>query len=94
MIRPHLDYIDHVIDSSSKENITKLDKLQNKAIRRIKYCINKDQRKDIDVLHCEYDIGKLFVRRNRILAIMYRESKNVHNINQERPSMELRSMIK
>ena len=90
MIRPHLDYIDHVIDSSSKDNITKLDKLQNKAIRRIEYCINKDQRKDIDVLHCEYNIGKLSVRRNRILAkIMYRESKNVHNINQERPHMEV-----
>ena len=58
---PHLDYIDYVIDSSSNENICKLDKLQNKPIRRIKYCINIDQRKDIDVLHREYNIEKLSV---------------------------------
>ena len=53
MIRPHLDNVDYVIDFSSNENIVKLDKLQNKAIRRIEYCIKKEHRKDIDELHCE-----------------------------------------
>ena len=45
MNRPHLDYIDYVIDSSSKDNISNLDKLQNKAIRCIEYCIDRECRK-------------------------------------------------
>ena len=95
MIRPHLDYIDYVIDSTSADRISKLDKLQNKAIRRIEYCINKDKRKDIDELHTMYSIEKLSVRRNRNLTkIMYRESKDVNNINLARPQMELRSKTK
>ena len=50
MIRPHLDYIDYVIDSSSADQISKIDKLQNKAIRRIEYCFDLKKRKDIGVL--------------------------------------------
>ena len=70
MIQPHLDYIDYryVIDSSSKENISNLDKLQNKAIRRIEYCIDREYRKDIDLLHVEYNIEKLSLRRKRKLV--------------------------
>ena len=95
MIRPHFNYIDYVIDSSSKDNITKLDKLQNKALRRIEYCVDKERRKDIDELHRYYNIEKLLVRRNRNLAkMMYRESKNENNINHERPDMELGSETK
>ena len=33
MIRPHLDYIDFVVDSGTADRIKKLDRLQNKAIR-------------------------------------------------------------
>ena len=95
MIRPHLDYIDYVIDSTSSDRVSKLDKLQNKAIRRIEYCIDKNKRKDIDVLHIMYNIEKLSVRRNRNLTkIMYRESKDMKNINLLRPQMELRSNTK
>ena len=95
MIRPHLDYIDYVIDSSSKENISKLDRLQNKAIRRIEYCVNADHRKDIDLLHREYNIEKLPLRRKRnLVKIIYRESKDIQNINHDRPSIELRSTTK
>ena len=42
MIRPHLDYIDFIIDSSSADRIQKLDNLQKKAVRRIEYCPNPD----------------------------------------------------
>ena len=35
MIRPHLDYIDFVIDSGSADRIKRLGNLQKKAIRRI-----------------------------------------------------------
>ena len=95
MIRPHLDYIDYVVDSSSKENISKLDRLQNKAIRRIEYCVNVEHRKDIDLLHHDYNIEKLPLRRKRnLVKIIYRESNDIQNINQDRPSMELRSTTK
>ena len=33
MIRPHLDYIDFVVDSRTPERISKLDRLQEKALR-------------------------------------------------------------
>ena len=32
MIRPHLDYIDFVVDSGAYDRIKKLDRLQDKAI--------------------------------------------------------------
>ena len=95
MIRPHLDYIDYVIDSSSKENISNLDKLQNKAIRGIEYCIDRECRKNIDLLHVEYNIEKLSLRRKRnLVKLMYRESREEKNINCTRLSMELRSTTK
>ena len=40
MIRPHLDYIDFVVDSGSSDRVQKLDRLQKKALRRIEYCKN------------------------------------------------------
>ena len=35
MIRPHLDYIDFVVDSGSSDRVQKLDRLKKKALRRI-----------------------------------------------------------
>ena len=55
MIRPHLDYIDYVIDSSTSERIEKRNNLQNKTIQQIEYCANKEKRKNINDLHVEYD---------------------------------------
>ena len=49
MIRPHLDYIDFVVDSGSADRIKRLDSLQKKALRRIEYCINVENRQDKDV---------------------------------------------
>ena len=95
MIRPHLDYIDYVIDSSSADRISKIDKLQNKAIRRIEYCFDLKKRKDIGVLQDEYNIETLSIRRKRnLLKIIYKESKNMTNRNLRRPHMELRSTAK
>ena len=89
MIRPHLDYIDLIIDSGSVNRLSQLDKLQNKAIRRIEYCINSDKRKGMDV---SYNIEKLTTRRKRnLLKIIYKESKDNTNIEYRRPQMELRS---
>ena len=86
MIRPHMDYIDHVIDSSSAERIGKLDKLQNKAVRRIESYVDQNKRKSIDELHTMYNIEKLAVRRkNKLLKKMYRQSKDVNNIDYDWP---------
>ena len=60
MIRPHLDYIDFVVDSGNSNRIKKLDRLQDKAIRRIEYCYNKESRKDISVLQEDFNIESLF----------------------------------
>ena len=46
MIRPHLDYIDFVVDSGTADRILKLDRLQEKAIRRIEYCLDPERGKN------------------------------------------------
>ena len=56
MIRPYLDYIDFVVESGTFDRILKLDRLQEKAIRRIEYCTDKNARKKIDVLQEEFKI--------------------------------------
>ena len=95
MIRPHLDYIDFVVDSGSVNRISQLDKLQNEAIRRIEYCINPDKRKEMGELHVCYNIEKLTTRRKRnLLKIIYKESKDITNVDYRRPQMELRSKCK
>ena len=40
MMRPHLEYIDFIIESGGKERVTKIDKLQDKALRRIEFSDN------------------------------------------------------
>ena len=95
MIRPHLDYIDFVVDSSASDRILKLDRLQNKALRRIEYCTDANRRESIDVLQGKYNIEPLKLRRKRnLVKIIYKNSKNTMNIDQERPNMDLRSKPK
>ena len=50
MIRPHVDYIDFVVESGSADRIQRLDSLQKKAIHRIEYCPVPENRKTLDVL--------------------------------------------
>ena len=95
MIRPHLDYIDFVVDSSASDRILKLDRLQEKAIRRIEYCVDRKRRKKVDVLQEEFNIEPLLLRRQRnLVKIIYKTSKNDVNVEHERPKMDLRSKPK
>ena len=95
MIKPHMDYIDFVVESSSSDRINKLDKLQNKAIRRIEYCVDPIKRLDIEELHVKYKIEKLALRRKRnLMKIIHKHSKCLENIDNVRPKMELRSKNK
>ena len=50
MIRPHLDYINFVVDWGSADRVQKLNKLQKKALWLIEYCVNNENRQDKKVL--------------------------------------------
>ena len=95
MIRPYLEYVDFVTESSTKEKIDRIDILQRKALRRIEYCNNPEDRQTYDELGCKYNIEKLSVRRKRsLLCIMYIESKDSNNIKEDSHGMNLRSSKK
>ena len=95
MIRPHLYYIDFVIDSASADRVNKLDNLQKKAIRRIEYCTLPANRKDIDNLQELYKIEPLRLRRKRNLTkIMYNQSLEKNNRHVSVATMTLRSANK
>ena len=95
MIRPHLDYIDFVVDSGSADRIQRLDTLQKKALRRIEYCINVDNRQDKKVLQDKYKIEDLKLRRKRNLAkIMHTLSSDRDNLKTVSTGRDLRSTTK
>ena len=95
MIRPYLEYIDFVIESSTKEKIDRIDNLQRKALRRIEYCNNPEERKTYEELGGIYKIEKLCVRRKRsLLRMMYIASKDINNIKEESHGRNLRSSKK
>ena len=59
----------------------RIDKLQYKALCRIKYCNKPEDRESYEVLECKYKMEKLCVRRKRILLhMMYIASKDIDNI--------------
>ena len=95
MIRPHLDYIDFVIESGSADRINKLNNIQKKAIRRIEYCVTPENRIEIKTLQEKYDIEDLNLRRKRnIVKIMYAQSTLVENKKEDYANMTLRSSKK
>ena len=92
MIRPHLDYVDYVIDSGSADRIRNLDNLQKKAIRRIEYCSLPENRKDTDSLQDLYKIEPLKLRRKRnLVKIMFTETLKEDNLYKSKSLMKLRS---
>ena len=95
MIRPHLDYIDFVVESGSTNRVQRLDNLQKKAIRRIEYCINVENRKDKNVLQDKYKIEDLALRRKRnLVKIIHAFSANTENLKTVPAVRELRSKAK
>ena len=95
MIPPHLDYIDFIVESTASDQMLKLDRLKNKALRRIEYCTDVKRRDSIDLLQVEYDIIPLKLRRKRnLVKIICRTNKVVINIDQVRPNIDLRSKPK
>ena len=95
MIRPYLEYVDFVTESSTKEKVERIDKLQDKAIRCIEYCNNPEDRESYEVLERKYKMEKLCVKRKRsLLRMMYIASKDIDNIEDVTHNMNLRSSKK
>ena len=95
MIRPHLDYIDFVVESGSADRIQKLDNLQKKAIRRVEYSVTPENRQNLDVLLGKYKIECLRLRRKRnLVKIMYSQSSYILNLKIDTVKINLRSKNK
>ena len=95
MIRPHLEYVDFVVESGSKIVISKFNRLQERALRRIEYCNNPENRKTYVELEKQFDVENLYLRRERnLLNHMYGQSKCDINIVSERCDRILRSRKK
>ena len=95
MIRPHLDYIDFVVESGSANRIQKLDTLQKKALRRIEYCMNVENRQDKKALQGKYKIEDLQLRRKRnLVKIIHTLSADSENLKTVSAVRELRSTTK
>ena len=76
MIRPHLEYVDFIIESGRKNLVNKLDRFQERALRKIEYCTLPERKKSYVELGIKYDIEDLSVRRKRsLLSQMYGQSK-------------------
>ena len=75
MIRPHLEYVDFVVESSSMKLISKLDRFQERALRKIEYCNKAEKRKEYSELEKEYNIECLSNRRKmNLIGYMYNQS--------------------
>ena len=92
MIRPHLEYVDFIVESGSKTLVSKLDRLQDRALRRIEYCKKPENRKGYPVLQKEYHIECLSIRREcNLLGHMFLQSKDEINIVNSKCDRILRS---
>ena len=94
LIRPHLEYGDFIIDSSSKTSLDKLEKFQEKCLRLSEYQA-PEKRTKMSILKNKYGIKDLTVRRKRsLLGLMYNQSKDHVNLMVVKHNMLLRSDCK
>ena len=73
----------------------RVDALQHKALRRIEYCKNPQERASYDALQRKYNIEELNVRRKRsLLRLMYISSKYSNDIKRVTHDTNLHSTKK
>ena len=90
MIIPLFDYADFMVESASKIKITKLERLQEKALKCIENACQK--KVDVDLLYGKYGVQPLRLRyREHIGCFMYRQSKKPGILDPFRPAINLRS---
>ena len=94
-ILPILDYLSFLVYSSTQRKISKLQPVQNRAIRIVRKKSGYISTADMEVLHKELKL-KLLVERRKLfmLALMYKLSKIENNVNTYRPEMLLRTSSK
>ena len=90
MIRPHLEYVDFIVESGSKSAVSKFTRLQERALRRIEYCSITENRRSYIELERQFNIENLGIRRN-LLYQMYDQSKMGINVTLELSDRILRS---
>ena len=93
MIRPHLEYVDFIVESGSKSAVSKFTRLQERALRRIEYCSITENRRSYIELERQFNIENLGIRRN-LLYQMYDQSKMGINVTLELSDRILRSTKK
>ena len=92
MVRPHLEYVDFIIESGSKVYVSKLHRLQERALRKIEHCSQPKNRKTCSMLEMKYGIENLHKRRKHSLLMqMYGQSKKETNLVNNRCDRILRS---
>ena len=96
MIMPHFDYVDFVIDSSTKKCTDRIERLHKRAVRKIENKSDVENREQYDLLLNSYKLTSLYQRRNEhLLLLMYKHSMtNKDSLLLQRPKMELRSKNK
>ena len=84
--------MDFIIESGSKIYVNKLDRLQERALRRIEFCCQPGNRNEYKVLERKYGIGNLHNRRKHSLLMqMYGQSKEEINLVKNNCDRILRS---
>ena len=87
-ILPILDYVSVLVNSSTQRKISKLQPLQNRAVRIIKKLTGYVSTDDMSCLHKELRLKMLKCRRKMfMLKMMYKLSKVEDNIERYRPEM-------
>ena len=88
--------MDFVIDSANKECTDRLERLHKRAIHKIEYKLDWEDKTSFETLLKSYNLTTLYKRRvEHFLPFMYKKSKLDRDIVQlQRPKMELRSKKK
>ena len=85
-------YVCVVVNSSTQKKRSKLQPLQNKAVRIIEKCKGYIRTSDMEKLHDKLHLKMLYVRRKTfMLKMMYKLSKTEDKVDRYRPEMLLRT---
>ena len=91
-ILPILDYVSVLVNSSTQRKVSKLQPLQNRAIRIIKRLTGYISTEDMDEYHKRLKLKFLNIRRKTfMLMLIYKLSRIKENVNTVRPDRQLRT---
>ena len=94
-ILPILDYCCFLVESSTQNEIKRLQPVQNQSIRIVKKLQGYISTGEMEKLHVELKLKSLSDRRKRfMLMLMYKLSRDKMNVNTYRPEMMLRTGLR